>query len=166
MFQFFMFLFLKWHMLVVLIEVLSIKKTGWIWHWGACTSCQCCPMWLYRYYPITNKSTQRVYNAFEKGQTHPPSPSLSPPPLLLAQLFPFHLEKRENFAMSYRFLHWNSTPFQFTPYPLSLPLFHLPSPFHPFPMCYHNLVGIFDSELMSSVPYKSRQQCNEWLNQL
>ena len=110
---------------------------------------------------IRSKSTQRVYNTFEKGQTLYPSPF--PFPLFLPSsfsgttFFPFHWEKRKNFALSCRILHWSLLP---SSSPLSsLPFSHLPS--RSFPMCCQNLEGIFYSKRTSSVPCKCRHKCNE-----
>ena len=92
------------------------------------------------------------------------TPPLPPPPplliLILHNFLSFSLRKKKEFCLDLKHLALESTPFQFTPY-LSLPIFHLPSPFRPFSMWYQNLGGIFDSERMSSVPCKSRHKRNE-----
>ena len=73
-----------------------------------------------------NKSTQRVYNTFEKRsntislQPPPPPPSISfsPPPLFLANFHSFSLGKRKEFCLVLSHLAFESTPVQFTTYPL------------------------------------------------
>ena len=112
-------------------------------------------------YDRHNKSTQRVYNTFEKRSNTSPSP-LSP--LLLFSLhnfLSFSLGKKKEFCLVLSHLALESTPFQFTPHPLSLPIFHLPSPLRRFPLCSQHLAGIFDSERTSSVPCKCRHRRNE-----
>ena len=79
-----------------------------------------------------NKSTQRVYNIFEKRSNTfslppPPPISFSPPPLFLANFLSFSLGKKKEFCLVLSHLVLESTPVQFTPYPLS---HHIsPSPF-------------------------------------
>ena len=121
------------------------------------------------WFHLYNKSTQRVYNTFEKGQTLPPSPHSPRSPLILFffdNFRSFSLRKKKEFCLVLSHLALESTPFQFTPYPLSLSSFHHPSPFRPFPMYSLHLAGIFvssfcDSERTSRVPCKCRHKRNE-----
>ena len=134
------------------------------WEWNYLTSLDKC--WGLPH--LSTRALKRVYNTFEKGQTHPshsPSPLPSPlSPLLfffLHKFLSFSLGKEKEFCLVLSRLALESTPFQFTPYPLSLPIYHLPSPFRPFPMCSQHLAGIFDSERTSSVPCKCRHKRKE-----
>ena len=77
-----------------------------------------------RQFILKNKSTQRVYNTFEKRSDtislQPPPPlSFSPPPLFLANFLSFSLGKKKEFCLVLSHLALESTPVQFTPYPLS-----------------------------------------------
>ena len=86
--------------------------------------------------------------------------SLSPLPLFLHNFLSSSFGKKERILpcliASCSELESTAASLPVHPYPPSLPSFHLPSPFCPFPMCYRNLAGICDREGTSSVPCKSR----------
>ena len=101
----------------------------------------------------------------KKVKHSPLLPSFSPPPLFLAQLSFLFIRKKERIlpclVASCIGVYYLPVHPLMGPYPLSLPIFHLPSPFRPFPMCSHHLAGIFDSERTSSIPCKCRHKRNE-----
>ena len=107
---------------------------------------------------IENKSTQRVYNTFEKGQT-PPILSPSSSSSSFITFFPFQQKTKLEFCLV-------SPPGLLRALPsISPPLisfrfmFYLLSSFCAFHLCYYNLAGnctCDDRERTSSVPCKSR----------
>ena len=113
-----------------------------------------------------NKSTQRVYNTFEKGQTPPShSPSFSPSlPLPLLTQFSFLFIRKKKRILP-------GLPGVLLPLPsISAPLisfwffFPFPSRFWSFHLYYYNLEGNCardNTERTSSVPCKSSYEPHE-----